>query len=83
VLPELRADDWFETNPDYETALEQLAETTDTVATRGAQVARADDVRTVTEEGFERAETRVDVPQTLDRVGEEIESLLRDNQPTE
>jgi len=77
AIVQLRFEDWFEKNPHYETAFKQLLETSDTVATRGAQVGPFDTVRTVIEEGYERIDTVDDVPDVLDDVDRKIESALR------
>ncbi len=76
AVARLRSDGWFEENPHYGTAIDQLLTTTDTTATRGAQIGPFESVRTAVEEGFERMETVEDVPETLARVTEGVESLL-------
>jgi len=74
---QLREEGWFEQNPHYGTAFRQLMETTDTMATRGAQIGPFDRVRTIIEEGFERVDTTDDVPAVLDDVDTKVGSALQ------
>ena len=73
----LRGDGWFRENPHYETAFEQLTATTDTTATRGAQIGPFDTVRTVIEEGIDRFDGVDSVTDELDRLDSQVESGLK------
>ncbi|MBX0323228.1 extracellular solute-binding protein [Halomicroarcula sp. F13] len=77
AIPKLRSDGWFERNPHYATAFDQLVATTDTTATRGAQIGPFDTVRTVIEEGIEHITNVEQVDEELARVNEQVEKRLR------
>jgi sn-glycerol 3-phosphate transport system substrate-binding protein len=72
TIPRLRADDWFERNPHYRTAFDQLMETRDTTATRGAQIGPFDTVRTVIEDAVDSMDGPDSVPTALERLDEQV-----------
>jgi len=76
AIPQLRNEGWFRENPHFETAFNQLVETRDTTATRGAQIGPFDTVRSIIEEGFEGIDTVEDVPGGLDRINQQVERTL-------
>ncbi|GGN88718.1 methyl-accepting chemotaxis protein [Haloarcula pellucida] len=77
AIPKLRSDGWFEENPHYATAFDQLVATTDTTATRGAQIGPFDSVRTIIEEGIDHITNVEEVSEELARVNERVEKRLR------
>lgn len=76
AIPQLRREDWFVENPHYETAFEQLVQTTDTTATRGAQIGPFDTVRSIIEEGVKSIDSVEDVPSNLARIDEQVSAVL-------
>ena len=77
AIPELRSEGWFEENPHYATAFDQLVETQDTLATRGAQMGPFDTVRTIIEECYDSIEDPSDVSSALDRLDSKVEKQLQ------
>jgi len=76
AIPQLRSANWFEQNPQYRTAFDQLIETRDTTATRGAQIGPFDTVRTVIEEAVDSMDSPSSVPATLERLDTQVEKQL-------
>lgn len=76
AIPQLRSDGWFEDNPVYKTAFDQLTETKDTIATRGAQIGPFDTVRTIIEDGIEGIDTLEEVESGLDRLDSQVQKKL-------
>ncbi|WP_254271294.1 methyl-accepting chemotaxis protein [Haloarcula marina] len=76
AIPELRSEGWFEANPHYATAFDQLVGTTDTTATRGAQIGPFDTVRTIVEEGIDNVQSVDEVSERLTRVNSQVEKQL-------
>ena len=77
AIPELRSEGWFEENPHFSIAFDQLVETRDTVATRGAQMGPFDTVRTIIEESYDGISDPSDVPGALDRLDSQVEKQLQ------
>lgn len=76
AIPQLREEGWFDQNPHYETAFDQLVEKRDTMATRGAQIGPFDTVRSIIEEGFESIDSVETVPEELARIDQQVEATL-------
>ncbi|GGK63288.1 extracellular solute-binding protein [Haloarcula sebkhae] len=76
TIPQLRADDWFDQNPHYKTAFDQLIETRDTTATRGAQIGPFDTVRTIIEDAVDSMDGPDSVPVALDRLDTQVTKQL-------
>ncbi|WP_367176180.1 extracellular solute-binding protein [Haloarcula rubripromontorii] len=76
TIPRLRADDWFERNPHYRTAFDQLMETRDTTATRGAQIGPFDTVRTIIEDAVDSMDGPDSAPSALDRLDTQVTKQL-------
>ena len=76
AIPQLRSADWFEQNPHYRTAFDQLTETRDTTATRGAQIAPFDTVRTIIEDAADSMDGPDSVPSALKRLDTQVTKQL-------
>ncbi|MFU1781896.1 extracellular solute-binding protein [Haloarcula japonica] len=76
TIPQLRSADWFEQNPHYRTAFDQLIETRDTTATRGAQIGPFDTVRTIIEDAVDSMDGPDSVPSALDRLDTQVTRQL-------
>jgi len=77
AIPQLRSAGWFEQNPHYATAFDQLVETNDTVATRGAQLGPFDTVRTVIEEGIDSIHGIEEITDGLEKLDSQVERQLQ------
>uniref|UniRef100_UPI0010FAE4F7 methyl-accepting chemotaxis protein n=1 Tax=Halalkalirubrum salinum TaxID=2563889 RepID=UPI0010FAE4F7 len=71
----LRRDGWFEANPGYEVAIEQLLASDRTVATRGARIGPFDTVRTIVANAYADVES-MGVEAGLDRLNAQVEQQL-------
>ncbi|MCJ0618615.1 extracellular solute-binding protein [Haloarcula hispanica] len=76
AIPQLRSADWFEQNPHYRTAFDQLVDTRDTTATRGAQIGPFDTVRTIIEDAVDSMDGPDSVPSALDRLDTQVTKQL-------
>ncbi len=76
AVGQLRREGWFDQNPAFQTAFDQLLETRDTPATNGARIGPFDTVRTLVEEGFVSMTGGQDVETALAQLNEELERLL-------
>ncbi|MFB6224438.1 MAG: extracellular solute-binding protein [Haloarcula sp.] len=76
AIPQLQSEGWFEENPHYRTAFDQLMETRDTMATRGAQMGPFDTVRTVIEEAVDSMDGVDSVPAELERLDSQVRKQL-------
>jgi len=76
AIPQLRSANWFEQNPHYRTAFDQLMETRDTTATRGAQIGPFDTVRTIIEDAVDSMDGPDSVPSTLERLDAQVGKQL-------
>lgn len=76
TIPRLRNKGWFEQNPMYKIAFDQLTETKDTVATQGAQIGPFDTMRTIIEESVDSMEDTSDVTKKLKRLDLQLEKKL-------
>lgn len=76
TIPRLRRKGWFDENPMYKTAFNQLTETKDTKATQGAQIGPFDTLRTIIEESVDSMKTPEEVPKKLDRLDLQLEKKL-------
>ncbi|GCF12488.1 hypothetical protein Harman_04230 [Haloarcula mannanilytica] len=76
AIPQLRSANWFEQNPQYRTAFDQLMQTRDTTATRGAQIGPFDTVRTVIEDAIDSMDGVDSVPSALDRLDTQVGKQL-------
>jgi len=75
----LRADDWFEDNPNFRTAFDQLNDTEVTPATRGFQCGPSSEVRDVISAGhITMINGDVTVEEHLGTMKSEIDGILRD-----
>lgn len=77
AIRSLRAEGWFEENPHYATAFEQLRNTRDTPATNGARIGPFNTVRTIVEESFQDV-TSDNVEEVLSRTNDQIERQLQE-----
>jgi len=77
AIPELRQEGWFDENPHFATAFDQLVETRDTLATRGAQMGPFDTVRTIIEECYDSIDDPSEVSSALDRLDSKVEKQLQ------
>ena len=71
----LETDGWFETNPGYEVAIEQLLASNRTTGTQGARIGPFDTVRTIVANAYDDIQTR-GVEEGLDRLNAQIEQQL-------
>jgi len=76
AIPQLRSEGWFEENPHFQTAFDQLVDTTDTTATRGAQIGPFDTVRTLVEERVDTMDGVESVPAQLERLDSQVRDEL-------
>lgn len=78
AISELESEGFYEENPDFMTAIEQLRNTEDSPATRGALVGPFRKVRTIVEEGYVSMiqEDDVDVDGGLADIDSQVESEL-------
>ncbi len=76
AIPQLRSADWFEQNPHYRTAFDQLVDTRDTTATRGAQIGPFDTVRTIIEDAVDSMDGPDSIPSALDRLDTQVTKQL-------
>jgi sn-glycerol 3-phosphate transport system substrate-binding protein len=76
AIPQLRSADWFEQNPHYRTAFDQLMQTRDTTATRGAQIGPFDTVRTIIEDAADSMDGPDSVPSALERLDAQVGKQL-------
>lgn len=74
---QLDAQGWFDENPHFATAFEQLRQTRETVATTGARIGPFDTVRTMIAESYEEMSKGQSVTDTLDRLNDKVERQLR------
>jgi len=77
AIGQLEADGWFEENPHFRTAFQQLRETRDTDATNGARIGPFDTVRTMIEEGYEEMSAGQPVEEALDRLADKVDRQLQ------
>jgi len=79
AVDRLEDDDWFEDNPNFQTAFDQLRDTEVTAATRGFQCGPSSEVRTVIQEGHvSMINGDVSVSEGLDDMKSEIDGILGD-----
>ncbi len=71
----LRRDSWFETNPGYEVAIDQLLASDRTVATRGARIGPFDTIRTIVANAYADVES-MGVAAGLERLNAQVEQQL-------
>jgi sn-glycerol 3-phosphate transport system substrate-binding protein len=76
AVDRLERDGWFEQNPAFQTAFDQLLATRDSPATNGARIGPFDTVRTLVEEGFVSMTRGQDVETALGQLNDELERLL-------
>jgi len=67
---------WFEENPHFATAFEQLQNTRQTVATSGARIGPFDTVRTMIAESYEEMSNGAPVDDALGRLNDKVERQL-------
>lgn len=77
----LEADGWFEQNPAFGVAFDQLAASRDTPATRGARVGPFSTVRTVIAEGLSELHHSQQVDRVLDQMSGQIQTRLAQYDP--
>jgi sn-glycerol 3-phosphate transport system substrate-binding protein len=68
---------WFEQNPQYPTAFDQLITTGDTTATRGVQIGPFDTVRIVIEVAVDSMDGSSSVRATLEGLGMQVEKQFQ------
>ncbi|MEF8820803.1 MAG: extracellular solute-binding protein [Halovenus sp.] len=76
AVTELDQDGWFERNPHFSTAFEQLQNTRETVATSGARIGPFDTVRTMIAESYEEMSNGAAVDDALGRLNDKVERQL-------
>ena len=78
-IDQLESDGFYEENPNFRTAIEQLRATEDSPATRGALMGPFRKVRTIVEEGYVSMIQKqdVDVPTGLERMKSQSEDALK------
>ena len=77
AVTELKEEGWFEENPQYRTAFDQLQETEPTPATGGAMLGPSHSVRTIVQEtSLDIVDERVEVDEGLSTAREEVEAEL-------
>ena len=75
----LEEDGWFEKNPNFQTAFDQLQETETTVATRGWQAGPASKVRSIIQDGYvSMINSDVGVDEKLGEMKTEADTALQD-----
>jgi sn-glycerol 3-phosphate transport system substrate-binding protein len=73
----LHDEGWYETNPNYETAYDQINDSTVTVATRGALLGTFRETRDIVTQAIEDMLLKGDDPKTrLDKATEDANKLL-------
>jgi sn-glycerol 3-phosphate transport system substrate-binding protein len=76
AIATLRADGWFDDNPQFKTAFEQLQDTQQTVATGGARIGPFDTVRTMISDAYEEMSSGEDVDTALARLTSRVDGQL-------
>jgi sn-glycerol 3-phosphate transport system substrate-binding protein len=76
AVTRLQRDGWFEENPHFRTAFEQLRATSDTVATSGARIGPFDTVRTMIAEAYDGMSDGKPVDTALDDLNTKVERQL-------
>ncbi|WP_396611706.1 extracellular solute-binding protein [Haloferax sp. S1W] len=74
----LRQDGWFDERPGFEVAFEQLAESEDTPATRGARIGPFSTVRTIISEGLSELFAGRELEPVLATMDDQITTRLRE-----
>jgi sn-glycerol 3-phosphate transport system substrate-binding protein len=75
----LEDDGWFEDNPNFRTAFDQLRETERTVATQGWQAGPASEVRSIVQDGYVKMiNSDVGVDEKLSQMKSECDTALQD-----
>jgi len=77
AVTRLRREGWFEENPHFETAFDQLQATERTVATSGARIGPFDTVRTMIAEAYEDVSNGTPVDEALGQLTDKVERQLR------
>jgi sn-glycerol 3-phosphate transport system substrate-binding protein len=77
AVDDLRRAGWFDDNPGYATAVQQLLDTQDSPATRGARIGPFDTVRTLVEEAYVDVTRGRDVESAVDSLDAQVETQLR------
>lgn len=84
AIEELESEDWFEDNPDFRTAFDQLQESTDTPATRGAVMGPFAESRTiVSETSVDIINGNLGVEEGLQQMESDVEDALESYNPDE
>ncbi|OYR58254.1 hypothetical protein DJ83_15270 [Halorubrum ezzemoulense] len=74
----LEEDGWFDENPNFQTAFDQLQETEQTVATQGWQAGPASEVRTIIQDGYvSMINSDVTVESKLEEMKTEADDVLQ------
>ncbi|MFW6435284.1 MAG: extracellular solute-binding protein, partial [Halovenus sp.] len=76
AVTKLDRDGWFDRNPHFSTAFEQLQNTKQTVATSGARIGPFDTVRTMIAESYEEMSNGAAVDDALGRLNDKVERQL-------
>jgi methyl-accepting chemotaxis protein len=77
AVSQLDREGWFDENPHYATAFDQLRETRQSVATSGARIGPFDTVRTMIAEAYEEMSEGRPVDEALERLTDKAERQLR------
>ena len=75
----LEGEDWFQRNPAYKAAFDQLLNTKDTPATRGAVIGAFPEVRTIIEQAIEKVLAgQASVDEALEQAKKEADKAIQD-----
>jgi len=77
AIDQLESEGWFQENPFFRIAFDQLQNTEDTVATRGAQIGPFDTIRTMIEDSIDSIDSVDQVTETLDRLDSQVQKQLQ------
>jgi len=79
AVTQLEDEGWFEENPNFQTAFDQLKDTKSTTATKGWQAGPAQEVRSIIQDGYvSMINSDVTVEEKLSEMKTEADSVLQD-----